>query len=126
MNKILLLSLLCIGAVGCSKLEDPDNISTDQKLTLTARNTSLKSGGNDTTTITVRVPKDAGIIPVTFTTTAGTFVYSATKTDKENTDILDGEYRYTQTVLKSDTSHGTVYIVASATTVQTRLAITFK
>jgi hypothetical protein len=126
MKNYLLIILIGFGLVGCTKLEDPDNFPNDQKLTLTARTTSLISGGADTTTITVRVPKDAGVIPVSFSTTAGTFLYSAAKTDKENTDDLDGGYRYATTVLKTDTSHGTVYITASATTVQTRITLNFK
>ena len=126
-RNLLILILAVLLYNGCNTaLEDPDTVPAGQTLQLTAAKDTLLSGGKDMTVITARVPKLAGIIPVTFTTTAGTFIYSGTKTVMQLTDSLSGAYRYANTVIKSDTSSGPVYIVATATTTMKRISITFK
>ncbi|WPU91695.1 hypothetical protein SNE25_20460 [Mucilaginibacter sabulilitoris] len=125
MKQNFIILLLALVTVACnSKLEDPDLVPDSEKLQITAK-TAIASGGKDMTSIVVRVPKDAGALAVAFSSTAGSFIYSGTKTDKAYADSLSGDYRFAQTVLKSDTSHGNVYVTVGATTIQKRITIKF-
>jgi hypothetical protein len=109
---LLLAAILFVTA--CSKLESPDAVDPSQKLTASVSKTSMRSGGADSIHVIARVPKAAGIIDVTFTSSHGDFVYSASNTVKQLTDSLAGPYRYSVVLFKADTTTGIYYFTAEA------------
>jgi hypothetical protein len=127
MKKRFTLMLFLLGAQACnSRLEDPDSIPPDETLQLTSTVVVLSATGMDTTILVARIPKDAGILDISFSTTAGTFVKSGTKSIKQLADSLNGDYRYASTQMVSDTSPATVYITAETQGARKRINITFK
>ncbi|GHN00436.1 hypothetical protein WSM22_19250 [Cytophagales bacterium WSM2-2] len=121
-----LLSFMLIIAAGCnSTLEDPDSLPADKTLQLSADLTSIPSGGGGKTLVLARVPKEAGLLDITFTATAGLFREANNKTVKDLTDSLVSDYRYASAVLVSDATKGTVYITAEAKTSRVRITVTF-
>ncbi len=123
---IQLSCLLTVYAVSsCSKLEDPDALSNSERVQLIISKTILAANASDTTHVTARIPAEAGRIDVTFTTTNGSFIVAAAKTVKQIADSVSGNYRYSTTILKSDSSKGTVYITVEAGTDRNRATITF-
>ena len=122
---ILAFSIL-LSLSGCnSKLEDPDNVDPSKSLVLTSSRDSVHSGGTAAARIIARVPKDAGILDISFTTTAGNFAQSGGKSIKQLSDSLSVGYRYAAVTLTSDATRGTVYVTAEAKTARTRLRLTF-
>jgi len=87
--------------------------------------TSIQSGGKGKTWVMARIPKEAGILDITFTTTAGKFVQVNDKIIKQLTDSLVDPYRYASTTLISDTTKGDVYITAEAKSIRKRIKIVF-
>jgi hypothetical protein len=101
-------------------LEEPSKVASDDILKLTV-NKNVKN----LTTVLVRVPKDAGQIDVTFTTSGGFFSFNSLRTIKQFTDSIAGDYRYTRTELRPDTTKGPVYITAETTFARRRVDIKF-
>lgn len=126
MSRLIVAITICLCLVsGCSKLEDPDAINNDAKIQVTTSRATLLSNASDTTLVIARVPADAGVVDVTFSTTNGKFIQSADKSVKQQTDSLSANYRYARVILRSDTSKGTVYITAESGTARNRTTITF-
>lgn len=117
----LYFCLLTICFCRCSKLENPEDVKASDKIVLFSSKDILAI--KDTAFIFAKIPKDAGTVDITFTTTAGTFIEAAAKTIKQLTDSIDGGHRYAKVVFVSDTNVATVYITAEATNARTRKTI---
>lgn len=121
-NKFRILILII--ALGCnSPLEDPDHVPAEKMLQLTGDPSSIPSHGQGRAVITARIPKEAGILDVTFKTTSGTFPQVNAKEIKEYTDSLAGDYRYASTTLVSDTAKVTAYVTAEVKSSRVRIPI---
>ena len=118
--------LIIYSFVSCSSLEDPDEVKPSDILEISVNGLNqLRTYGRDQTTIIARVPKDAGRIDITFKTTAGIFTFSGAKEIKVFADSVSEDYRYAQTILKTDSTIGTAYITAEIPQARRRLAIPF-
>jgi hypothetical protein len=126
MNKIFLSTLIICLSIGCnSPLEDTDSIAPEKTLQLSTSLPSIPSGAKGKTLVRARIPKEAGILDVTFSTTAGVFVQANAKTIKQLTDSLADPYRYASVTLVSDTTKGDVYITAEAKSIRKHIKIVF-
>ena len=125
--KVIFLSLLMsILFVGCSsELEDPDAVTREQMIRVTTTKNILQANASDTTLVTAQIPKSAGRLDISFTSTKGSFIQSDAKTIKQLADSISGDYRYATTVLKSDSSKGQVYITAETGSARNRTSLTF-
>lgn len=108
-----------------SELEDPERILPDETLFLEVGATQIRYAAQDTTTVTARIPREAGILDVKFTATHGTFVASNGNTISERTEIMDEDYRYAMVRFTSDSSSTTVYLTAEVSTLRKRLTLKF-
>jgi len=123
--KVFFIMTMSLWLAACnSTLEDPDSVPIDDMLQLTSEKSSISTGGGRTK-LFARIPKDAGMTDVTFTTTAGIFPQANDKTIKQYTDSLVGIYRYATIELVSDTTTGKVYITGEAKTARRRILIIF-
>lgn len=127
MKKIILLLLigLTYSSICCTKLEDPNAVINDEILQITAIKSTLLANNTDTTHIIARIPKDAGRLDITFTTTRGTFKLAAAKTIKQIADSISGNYRFATTVLKSDSTKGDCFITAETGSERNHLSLIF-
>ncbi|MEO5685381.1 MAG: hypothetical protein ABIQ88_22225 [Chitinophagaceae bacterium] len=121
----LFLTACIFLSICCTKLENPDAITKDEVLQITAIKSTLAANNSDTTHIVARIPKAAGKLDITFTTTRGNFTVSAAKTIKQLTDSVAGEYRFATVLLRSDSTKGDCYITAETGTARTYVSLTF-
>ncbi len=131
-SKYYLLYILLSGLTGCSTLIDPDVSQADDTLLTLAKNNKiqLKADGKDRTIVLARLPERAGIVDVSFTTTAGIFVYANNTSIKELADSVSGAYRYARAILQADTlkaseSTKQVFVTAEVSNTRNRLMLTF-
>lgn len=124
--KTILVILTLLTAVGCnSKLEDPESVPPAEVLLLQTGKKELLYATLDTTTVTARIPKEAGTMDVKFTATHGTFVASSSKTVSQYADSIAGNYRYAVVLFTSDSSLTTVYVTAEINSVRERTTLKF-
>ncbi|MBH8567728.1 hypothetical protein KB206_02455 [Microvirga sp. STS02] len=129
MKRIILLAS-ALAAVwvlgGCSPLEDPALVAPEEILLLSVTGKKqLVANGQDKTVLLARVPKEAGQVIITFTTSAGSFPFNNTKIIKQFADSIQGDYRYARTLLRSDTTKGTVYLTAETPQASRRQTVLF-
>ncbi len=127
MKKIIACSLALLWNAGCTEPEKVDNVALADKLLLTTKpiKSQIKADGKDTAYLLARLPHDAGVVDVTFTTTGGTFVFSGGSEIKDYADSSDGTYRYATALLKADTIPKQVYVTAEIASVRNRISLTF-
>jgi hypothetical protein len=124
LNRAILFAIFIV--MGCnSKLEEPDRIAADEILQLKTGKPRLQYAGQDTTTVTARIPREAGSRDVKFTTTDGVFVASGSGTISHYADSLAGDYRYAVVLLTSDSTYTTVYITAETGSARKSTTIIF-
>jgi hypothetical protein len=131
MIKLFFTTLLALSVLiaGCKKLlsgdplEDPNDVKTTEGLQIIVANDTLIVHVVDTTAIWAKVPKDAGIIDISFTATAGLFIATASKTIKQMADSLGSDGRYAKVIYVADTVAATVYITAETSNVRARTTI---
>ena len=130
-KQYLCYSLLA-GLLSCSRLVDPNEINADDALLTLAKNgkTQLRADGKDQAVILARLPEKTGIVDVSFSTTAGTFIYSNSKEVKELADSVSGNYRYARTVLQTDSLKASeiskqVFVTVEVSGTRSRLSLTF-
>lgn len=112
--------------MNCSSPDDPSLYPLDKQIYVYPYRTKLSADGVDTTVIIARLPKDAGLVDVSFSTSSGTFIYSGSRSDKQYARLTDEDYRYAKTILKSDTTpHDSVYITAEITKVRNSTYLSF-
>lgn len=126
----IILWSICVLACN-SELEDPAAIDASEHLQVSASRTAITaknkttSPKGETTRIFARLPKKAGVQDVSFSTTAGKFLESASDDVKQLADSVNGEYRYAPVTLRSDTTKGPVYVTAEVKSQRQRIIINF-
>lgn len=112
--------------LSCKSPDDPSEFPLDEQIYVYPYRTKLNADGKDTTVVVARLPKDAGLVDVSFSTSAGSFIYSGEKSDKQYARRVIGNYRYAQTILQSDTApRDSVYVTAEVTQVRNRTRLSF-
>lgn len=131
MSKVLPF-IIALFLAGCflesleNELESFDDINDADVMLLVIDKTEIKAYGADITTVTARIPEEASSIDITFSTTAGIFPVSATKTIMVRADSVSGGFRFATTTLISDTTLGVVYVTSSINDIRRTQSLVFK
>ena len=111
---------------GCSSPDDPSTFPIDEQIHVIRYRPKLYADGKDTTIIVARLPKDADLVDVSFSTSAGTFIYSGGQSDKQSARLVSGDYRYAMTILQAGTApFDSVYITAEVTQARNHTSLSF-
>lgn len=86
---------------GCDSLENPDGVEEDEVLLLEVGELSRREADSMLVAdVVARVPKAAGKVDISFTSSKGAFARSASEAIDVFADSVDGDYRYARSVLQ--------------------------